>query len=232
MIKIRKSNERGGANHGWLDTKHTFSFSDYYDPNNMGYRTLRVINEDIVSPENGFGMHPHKDMEIITYVISGELNHKDNMGNESVLRAGEFQAMTAGKGVVHSEFNASLTTPVHLIQIWILPEVKGLNPSYQELRPNLGKGLTLVTSQAGRDGSMKINQNADLYFGDFKGSEQMSHPLKAKRGAWLQVISGAVAISSGATSHQLIDGDGASCEGENVELSFTKDTKLLLFDLQ
>lgn len=231
MVKVRKASERGGANHGWLNAKHTFSFSDYYDANHMGFKSLRVINEDIVAPDSGFGSHPHKDMEIITYVISGALTHKDSMGNEAVLSAGEFQAMTAGKGIVHSEFNKSKTDPVHLIQIWILPEVKGLNPSYNEMRPVLEKGLRLVTSQDGRDDSMKINQNADLYFGNFERGDNFSHSLRTGRGAWLQMISGDLKFVSGSSEYSIGPGDGVSFEGEFPEIRVIEDSKFLLFDL-
>lgn len=231
MVTIRKSGERGGANHGWLNAKHTFSFSDYYDANHMGYRSLRVINEDVVGPDSGFGSHPHKDMEIITYIISGALTHKDSMGNEAVLHAGDFQAMTAGKGVVHSEFNKSKTDSVHLLQIWILPEVKALPPSYQEMRPELDKGLHLITSQDGRLVSMKINQNADLYFGDFKEGSNFSHSLKAGRGAWLQMISGDLEFTSGSSRYELTSGDGASFEGEFPQIKVGRDAQFLLFDL-
>jgi redox-sensitive bicupin YhaK (pirin superfamily) len=231
MIKIRKSSERGGASHGWLDSKHTFSFSDYYDVNHMGFKSLRVINEDLIAPDSGFGAHPHKDMEIISYVVSGALTHKDNMGNESTLNAGEFQAMTAGSGVVHSEFNKSKTEKVHLLQIWILPEVKGLPPTYQEMRPALGKGLTLITSEEGRNGSMKINQNADLFFGDFAQGSKFTHELKPGRGAWLQLVSGELEFVAGASEYKLSRGDGASFEGEFPEVKVSSDAQFLLFDL-
>ena len=231
MIQVRKSSERGSASHGWLDSKHTFSFSDYYDANHMGFRSLRVINEDFIAPDSGFGAHPHKDMEIISYVVSGTLTHKDNMGNESGLRAGEFQAMTAGKGVVHSEYNKSPNEKVHLLQIWILPEVKGLNPSYQEMRPELGKGLHLITSQDGRNGSMKINQNADLYFGDIARGEKITHELRSGRGVWLQLVSGELEFSAGSSQYKLAQGDGASFEGEMPEIKASADSTFLLFDL-
>src|SRR6185436_1960548 len=165
MMKIRKANERGHANHGWLDTYHTFSFADYYDPKWMGYRSLRVINDDLVMPGNGFGMHPHRDMEIITYILSGQLEHKDSMGNGRVIRAGEVQYMAAGTGVRHSEFNPSTDEAVHLLQIWIEPDRKGVAPRYAEkslANAPAGK-LQLVTSKAGRDGSIAIHQDADLW---------------------------------------------------------------------
>lgn len=231
MIKIRKSSERGGANHGWLNAKHTFSFSDYYDADQMGFKSLRVINEDVVAPDSGFGSHPHKDMEIITYVISGALTHKDSMGNEAVLAAGEFQAMTAGRGIVHSEFNKSKTEPVHLLQIWILPEVKGLNPSYNQMRASLDSGLNLVVSQDARDGSMKINQSADLYFGNFQSGSKFSHNLQLGRAAWLQMISGGLVFKSGSSEYSIEQGDGVSFEGEFPEIRVTEDSKFLLFDL-
>jgi len=231
MVKVRKSSERGGATHGWLNTQHTFSFSDYYDASYMGFRSLRVINEDRVSPVNGFGSHPHKDMEIITYVVSGALTHKDSMGNEAVLNAGNFQAMTAGKGIVHSEVNKSKSEPVHLLQIWILPEVKGLAPTYQEMQSSSLHGLQLVASQDERSGSMKINQNADLFFGNFKEGSKLSHTLRSGRGAWLQLISGELEFKSGTSAYTLTEGDGVSFEAEFPEIGVVADSKFLLFDL-
>src|SRR5688572_10123380 len=177
MMKIRKANERGHAEHGWLDTYHTFSFANYYDPQWMGYRSLRVINDDLVMPGMGFGTHPHRDMEIITYILSGALQHKDSMGNGRVIRAGEVQYMAAGTGVQHSEFNPQKDEAVHLLQIWIQPDQKGVKPRYAEKSFNdaeTGK-LHLVTSKAGRDGSIAIHQDADLWLAKLDPAQTVTH---------------------------------------------------------
>src|SRR5579862_447841 len=187
MMKIRKANERGHANHGWLDTYHTFSFANYYDPKWMGYRSLRVINDDLVMPGQGFGTHPHRDMEIITYILSGELEHKDSMGNGRIIRTGEMQYMAAGKGVTHSEFNPKSDEAVHLLQIWIQPDAKGVTPRYGEksfAAAQTGK-WHLVTSKTGRDGSMAIHQDADLWLAKLAPGEKADHKLAAARHAWL-----------------------------------------------
>src|SRR6516225_5476806 len=180
MMNIRKAEERGGADLGWLNTHHTFSFANYYDPEHMGFRALRVLNDDVVAPGGGFGTHGHRDMEIITYVLSGALEHKDSMKNGRVIRPGEFQYMAAGTGVLHSEFNPSPSEPVHFLQIWIVPENKGLKPHYAErtgteLRAGL---LNLVASKAGRDGSIAINQDADLYLAKLSPGEAVNHSLR------------------------------------------------------
>src|SRR5687767_15164289 len=188
MIKIRRSNERGHANHGWLDTYHSFSFADYYDPQNMGFRDLRVINEDRVAPAQGFPKHGHRDMEIITYVISGELSHRDSMGNGETIRPHEVQRMTAGTGILHSEYS-SPTDETHLLQIWILPEAKNLEPGYeQKLFPVEGKKgkLRLVASRGGDDGSVHINQDVKVYSSILKNREVVSHDLSVGRHAWIQ----------------------------------------------
>lgn len=231
MIKIRRSNERGSSKTTWLDSKHTFSFGDYHSENNMGFRSLRVINEDYIAPNSGFGEHPHRNMEIITYVISGTLSHKDNMGNESKLTAGKFQAMAAGKGVIHSEYNNSSSETVHLLQIWIVPESKGITPTYQEIRPELKRGLTLVASDSGRNRSMRINQDADLYFGALINGDNITYNLNSDRGVWLQMISGELEFSDGTLSHRLFPGDGASFEGRPPEIKASTDSTFLLFDL-
>src|SRR6202012_4423325 len=179
MMNILKANERGHANHGWLDTYHSFSFADYYNPERMGYRSLRVINDDLVMPSMGFGTHPHRDMEIITYILSGQLEHKDSMGNGRVIQTGDVQYMAAGKGVLHSEFNPSKDEAVHLLQIWIQPDAKGVVPRYAEkslAKAAAGK-LNLVTSKTGRDGSIAIHQDADLWLGKFNGGERTTHAL-------------------------------------------------------
>src|SRR5450432_3110461 len=208
-MDIRHAGERGGANHGWLNTKHTFSFADYYDPKFMGYRSLRVINEDKVAPDKGFGRHPHADMEILSYVLEGELGHKDSMGNGSIIRPGDVQRMTAGTGVAHSEFNPSETDPLHLLQIWILPERQGLTPGYEQKRfddEQKSGRLCLVASQEGRDGSVTINQDAALYTSLLSAGQEVVHKLEGGRQAWLQVARGAVAVNG----INLDQGDGAA----------------------
>ena len=183
MMKIRKANERGHAEHGWLDTYHTFSFADYYDPQWMGFRSLRVINDDLVMPGGGFGTHPHRDMEIITYILSGALEHKDSMGNGRVIRTGDVQYMAAGTGAQHSEFNPSKDEAVHLLQIWIQPDAKGVKPRYAEksmAKASAGK-LHLVTSKTGRDGSIAINQDADLWLAKLDAGNGVTHRGNQRR---------------------------------------------------
>src|SRR3954470_18689858 len=197
MITIRKADERGHFDHGWLDTYHTFSFADYYDPGHMGFRSLRVINDDRVDGGNGFGKHPHRDMEIITYVLSGALEHRDSLGNGEVMRPGDVQHMTAGRGVQHSEFNHSPTEPVHLLQIWILPDKKSLEPGYQQksfLNELKDGQLKLVASGSPREGALKINQDVDLFVGKLAAGDKVTHTLKPDRHAWLQVAEGAVSL--------------------------------------
>jgi quercetin 2,3-dioxygenase len=227
---IRRANERGHAEHGWLDTYHTFSFADYYDPEWMGFRSLRVINDDVVMPGQGFGTHPHRDMEIITYVLSGALQHKDSMGNGRVIRPGEVQYMAAGTGVQHSEFNPSPDEAVHLLQIWIVPDSKGLKPHYAE--KSLAKAPTgrfnLVVSKSGRDGSLPINQDADLYVAKLEAGNQASHALKPERHAWLHVAEGEVKLDG----ETLKSGDAVAFSGEKaVKLTAEKPSQVLLFDL-
>ncbi len=197
MITIRPANERGHANHGWLDSYHTFSFADYHDPAHTHFRTLRVINEDVVAGGQGFGMHPHRDMEIITYVLSGALEHKDSMGNGSVIRHGDVQRMSAGTGVLHSEFNHSKTEPVHLLQIWIFPERRGLKPRYEEkfMTPaELKDNLRLIASRDGRDGSLTVFQDMELFAAKLGADKSVVHSLKDGRHAWLQVARGSVEL--------------------------------------
>jgi redox-sensitive bicupin YhaK (pirin superfamily) len=230
MINIRKANERGHAEHGWLDTYHTFSFADYYDPQWMGYRSLRVINDDIVMPGMGFGAHPHRDMEIITYVLSGALEHKDSMGNGSVIRAGDVQYMAAGTGVRHSEFNPARDEAVHLLQIWIEPDRKGVAPRYAEksLAGAPVGTLNLVTSKTGRDGSIAIHQDADLWLARLGEGNRVTHKLAPGRHAWVHVAEGEVALNG----KTLQGGDAAAVTGETaLELSATKPAQVLLFDL-
>jgi quercetin 2,3-dioxygenase len=230
MMKIRRANERGHAEHGWLDTYHTFSFADYYDPEWMGFRSLRVINDDLVLPENGFGTHPHRDMEIITYILSGSLAHKDSMGNGRVIRPGEVQYMAAGTGVQHSEFNPSSDEAVHLLQIWIQPDRKGATPRYAEksmAKAQTGK-LHLVTSKTGRDDSLAINQDADLYLAKLEAGNEVAHTLKPGRHAWLHVAEGEVTVNG----ETLKGGDAAAVSDESrIEVAGNKQSQVLLFDL-
>ena len=228
MITIRKAAERGHADHGWLDTWHTFSFADYHDPDWMGFRTLRVLNDDRVAGGQGFGMHPHRDMEIVTIVFEGALQHKDSMGNESVIRPGEVQRMTAGTGVVHSEFNPSEKDGVHLYQIWILPERKGLKPGYDQKEFPARKGLTLVASRDGRDGSLRIHQDASLWRGALEKDGALTHEVPAGRHGWLQVARGGLALNG----KKLEAGDGAALSGkESIELKGLAPAEFILFDL-
>ena len=232
MIKIRKSDERGSVNYGWLDTFHTFSFNTYYDPQFMGFRSLRVINEDTIAPGEGFGTHGHADMEIITYVTRGALAHKDSTGGEETLRPHEIQRMTAGTGIRHSEFNASDTEDTHLLQIWILPEEKGLTPGYEQtyFAPEEKKGrLKLVASRGGDDGSVKINQDVALYSSVLAKGEEVSHALEENRHAWLQVVKGSLELNS----ETLNQGDGAAVSDETkLKIKSLEDeTEFLLFDL-
>ena len=227
MIELRRSNERGHFDHGWLNTYHTFSFADYHDPAQMGFRSLRVINEDRVQPGEGFGMHPHRDMEIITYVLSGALAHKDSSGGEGVLRPGEVQHMTAGSGIRHSEFNASQTEPVHFLQIWLVPEKNGLKPGYDQRRFDID-GLRLVASRDGRDGSLRVHQDVDLYAARLKAGQTVTQTLASNRHAWLQVVRGAVTLNG----VELHAGDGAAISDEQrLEIRATEAAELLLFDL-
>ena len=231
MIKLRRGNERGGGDFGWLNTKHTFSFSDYYDPSWMGFRSLRVINEDYVAPSSGFPTHPHSDMEIITYVLEGELEHKDSLGTGSVILPGDGQRMTAGRGIRHSEYNPSPAERVHLYQIWILPEKKSLEPSYEQksfpAEEKQGK-LRLIASPDAKDGSVKINQDARLYVTLLKPGEEVAHDFGKKRHGWLQVAKGSVEVNG----QKLEQGDGAAISDEpKLTIKGAKDSEVLLFDL-
>ena len=227
---IRRANERGHANHGWLDSYHTFSFANYYDPAHMGYRSLRVINDDLVMPGMGFGAHPHRDMEIITYVLSGQLEHKDSLGNGRVIKPGEVQYMAAGTGVTHSEFNPSNDEAVHLLQIWIQPDRKGAQPNYAETSMSkLPQGqFNLITSKTGRDGSIAINQDADLWLAKLSAGNRVTHTLAANRHAWLHVAEGEVTVNG----EKLSGGDAIAIDEQGtVELTATKPAQVLLFDL-
>ena len=231
MIQIRPDAERGGGNYGWLNTKHTFSFSDYWDPMWMGFRSLRVINEDRVAPNTGFPAHPHRDMEIITYVLEGKLEHKDSLGTGSVILPGDGQRMSAGSGIRHSEFNPSSTEPVHFLQIWIHPEKDALPPSYeQKTFPEAEKRrkLRLIASRDATDGSVKINQDAKLFVSLLKPNEEVSHELAAGRFGWLQVARGSVELNG----KKLTQGDGAAISQEQkISIKGTNDAEVLLFDL-
>lgn len=231
MIKVRKAVERGHANHGWLNTYHTFSFSTYQDPEHMGFRSLRVMNEDWVQQGNGFGTHPHHDMEIVTYVLEGALEHKDSMGNGEVLRAGEFQRMSAGTGITHSEFNPSETDPVHLYQIWLLPERKGIEPSYEQKRfpdEEMHNQLRLVASPEAAEGSLHIHQDARVFLSKIDAQAKVVHELATDRHAWLQVLRGTVLING----ENLKTSDGAAVSEEStLTIQATKDAEIMLFDL-
>ena len=231
MIVRRPAEERGRGNHGWLDSRHTFSFADYHDPAHMGFRALRVINEDRVQAGRGFGTHPHRDMEIISYVLEGELGHQDSLGTGSVIRPGDVQRMSAGTGVRHSEMNNSPTSPVHFLQIWLMPERRGVPPQYEQKRfePAEKQGrLRLVASRDGRQGSVSVNQDVDLYSGLFKAGEGTRLDLRPGRHAWIQVARGEVTVN-GETLHQ---GDGAAVSDEStLEITSTADAEVLVFDL-
>jgi len=228
---IRRADERGHANHGWLNSYHTFSFADYYDPAHMGFRSLRVINDDRIAPGKGFGTHPHRDMEIFSYVLEGTLEHKDSLGNGRQLKPGQIQLMSAGRGVTHSEYNPSRTDPLHLLQIWILPRERSLTPSYTEWHPkpeHAAAAKVLVISPDGRDGSATIHQDAEIYRIRLSPGQTVTHQLRPGRGAWLQVALGALTVNGA----PLDTGDAASTE-EPGTLTFmaTPYTEAILFDL-
>ncbi|MGK7942897.1 MAG: pirin family protein [Microcystaceae cyanobacterium] len=232
MITIRPSSERGQANFGWLDSKHTFSFGSYYDPNHISFGNLRVINEDKVQPGRGFGPHSHRDMEIITYVLRGALEHKDSMGNGSIIYPGEVQRISAGTGIAHSEFNASNTELVHFLQIWIIPNQNRLKPSYEQKyfsqEDKQGK-LKLVASSNGRDNSVKINQEVDLLASVLQEDDSINHELRGNHSAWLHIAKGSVEMAG----KTLLEGDAAAItEVSNIQLKArANETELLLFDL-
>jgi redox-sensitive bicupin YhaK (pirin superfamily) len=231
MIELRKSEERGRADHGWLDSGHSFSFADYYDPSHMGFGALRVINEDRVAPGGGFGAHGHRDMEIISYVLEGELAHKDNLGNGSVIRPGDVQRMSAGRGVIHSEFNHASDRPTHFLQIWIEPNVHGIAPSYEEKRFDAAdkRGrLRLIASADGEEGSVLIHQDANVYAGLFDGDEQATLPVRDGRRVYVHVARGEITVNS----MDLKAGDALKAvEEERIELTRGKQAEVLVFDL-
>jgi hypothetical protein len=231
MLQVRKARERGHADHGWLDTWHTFSFASYQDPQHVRFRALRVMNEDIVAPGQGFGAHPHNDMEIVTYVLSGALEHKDSMGNGEVLRPGEFQRMTAGTGITHSEFNPSATEPTHLYQIWLFPERKGLTPGYEQKSfPAAGRHneLRLVASREGAQDSLKIHTDAAIYLAQLNENGSVDFTITSGRYVWLQVLSGSVSVNGIVLSQS----DGVAVSGEDsLTITGTQDSEVMLFDL-
>ena len=231
MMTLRPSDARGRTEIGWLDSRHTFSFGDYDDPDHVSFRSLRVVNEDWVEPGTGFGTHPHRDMEIITYVVDGALQHRDSLGTGSVIRPGEVQRMTAGTGILHSEYNPSATEPVHLVQIWILPERRGLTPGYEQRAfPGAERRdrLRLVASRDGRDGAVTLHQDVDLFAGLLSAGARVVHGLRPGRGAWVQVLRGGVTVNG----RPLRAGDGAAIEDEPaVELTAGELAEVLLFDL-
>ncbi len=231
MIQIRKENERGVANAGWLSSRHTFSFGSYYDPKHMGFRGLRVINDDRVMPGMGFGEHPHRDMEIISYVVEGALEHKDSMGNGSIIKAGDVQLLSAGSGITHSEFNASKTEPVRFLQIWLPPDRNGLEPRYaQQARSSTGNGeLEVLFTPDGRDGSIEIRQDATIYGAKMKAGNKVSVELAKGRHAWIQVVEGEVEFAG----HELVEGDGVAVSEETLlEIRAKGEADVLIFDLK
>lgn len=232
MITLRPGSDRGKANFGWLDSRHTFSFGNYYDPAHMAFGSLRVINEDKVTPGQGFSTHGHRDMEIISYVLDGGLAHKDNIGNGSVIRPGDVQRMSAGTGIMHSEYNASKTNPVHFLQIWVLPEANGIDPGYEQTYfapEDKQNQLRLVGSRDGRNGSVTIHQDLNLYATVLQPAASVSHSLKANRLAWVHVAKGAIQLNG----YDLTAGDGAAIADE-AALTLTgvsEDAEVLLFDM-
>ena len=233
MITVRPSAERGHANHGWLDTHYTFSFADYYDPQHMGFRDLRVINEDVIEANQGFGRHPHRDMEIITYIVDGELNHRDSMGREATIKQNDVQCMSAGTGILHSEYNGS-QKPVHLLQIWILPEAEGLKPKYEDRTipaEEKRNRLRLIASHDGREGSARINQDASIYASLLESGNSLDFPLQPGRHGWVQLVKGELEVNG----TKLKKGDGAAIRGEAAlrlaSVSGNGEAEFLLFDL-
>ncbi|MGE3182610.1 MAG: pirin family protein [Phycisphaerae bacterium] len=228
---MRRSNQRGHFNHGWLDTYHTFSFGDYHDPNYHRFHSLRVLNDDIVTPQNGFGMHPHRDMEIISYVVSGELEHRDSLGNTGVLRAGDFQVMTAGSGILHAERNSSAQEDLRIIQTWILPDTRGLTPHYQDRNQNGGTtepGTSVIASNRDEPGALPIHQDARVLHVRLGAGDSEVFAIGAQRALWVQVVDGTIQVGN-----ELLErGDGVGIENEtSVEISANTPADLLVFDL-
>ena len=231
MISVRRADERGHADHGWLDTRHTFSFADYHDPKYVGFRGLRVINEDRVQPGQGFPPHGHRDMEIVSYVLAGALEHKDSLGTGSVIRPGDVQRMSAGTGVRHSEYNHSKDEPVHFLQVWILPERRGLEPGYEQRHfsdADKRAGLRLIASREGTDGSVTIHADAKIYAAVVEQGQRLRHALAEHRHAWLQVARGAITLND----RPLVHGDGAAVSGEPaLTIAGAERAEVLVFDL-
>jgi len=233
MIDIRLGKDRGVTNAGWLESYHTFAFGNYYDPNHLSFASLRVINEDIIQPDQGFGTHGHQDMEIITYVLEGSLEHKDSLGNGSIIRPGDVQRMTAGTGIHHSEFNPSATSPVHLLQIWIVPETGGLDPGYEQTHIAIGEQknhLHLLGSRDGRNGSVTIHQNVNVYAANLSQNKSISHALPGQRRAWLHVAQGMVQLNG---EYNLMAGDAAAITDlRDITLQGRSEaSEILLFDM-
>lgn len=231
MLTLRRSQDRGFADHGWLKSKHSFSFADYYDPKFMGFRVLRVINEDRVEAAKGFGTHPHRDMEIISYVIDGELRHQDSMGNSTLIKPGEVQRMSAGTGIRHSEYNNLPDRESHFLQIWVLPEKAGIEPGYEQksfAAELQGRGFLLAASRDGRDGSISLHQNCDLYLGRFHAGQEKKISLGAQRHGWLQMVRGELMVNN----EKLGDGDAVSMSDESeISLRAVAPSEFLFFDL-
>lgn len=231
MLQIRKSDDRGLANHGWLKSRHTFSFADYYDPKHMGFRSLRVINEDRIDGGTGFGRHPHRDMEIISYVVSGALEHQDSMGNKAIIRPGEVQKLSAGSGMSHSEQNYVKDQPTHFFQIWIMPNEKGGQPTYgqKSFEADLvSKKLVLAISEDGRDGSIAIKQDADMYISRLKQNDSVEFNLRDGRGAWIQVVSGSLTVNE----QELKTGDSLAVDTAGLlKINSAQPSEFMLFDL-
>lgn len=226
MIELRRSHERGHFDHGWLDTYHTFSFADYHDPRHMGFRSLRVINDDRIGANTGFPRHGHRDMEILTVVLDGVLAHQDSLGNGSEIRPGEIQRMTAGTGILHSEYNAASDHPLHLMQIWIHPEQPGLVPSYEQRTYDTEAALVLIASKEGKDGAARINQDARVYHGRLRDPDKVSLAIEPGRHVWLHVIEGRLDVNG----HALSTGDAAAITDE-PEVRLRGDAQYLIFDL-
>lgn len=228
---IRRAEDRGRTDLGWLDSRHTFSFGQYHDPDHIGFRSLRVINDDRVAPGQGFGEHGHRDMEILTWVLEGELAHKDSLGNGGVIRPGQLQAMSAGTGIRHSEFNGSNDQSVHFLQIWLLPDQRGVEPRYEQTsfdREEFRRAFRLVASRDGRDGSASIHQDADLYIATPDAGRKITFTLRPDRHGWLHVARGRISLHG----HTLGEGDGAAIEpGSTLDLNAEEDSEILLFDL-
>ncbi len=235
MFVVRRSNERGDANHGWLKSRHTFSFAGYYDPKHMGFKSLRVINEDRIAGGTGFGAHPHRDMEIISYVVKGALEHKDSMGTKAIIRPGEVQRMSAGSGITHSEQNHESNSETHFFQIWIMPKTEGGAPGYgqKSFEDQLTPGkLVLVASEDSRDGSIGIRQDADLYVSRLSKDDVVDFNMRAGRGVWIQVVKGQIAVAQMPGASELSQGDAVAVTGESkLTIRANEASEFLLFDL-